>query len=355
MNVETRQSPEKNQYLLGYASTQQQRDQRESLLPVDLTRNSQPYAIVLVDASADVSSSMQANPRLRLLPLAVRWPGRTLLEKGSGSRLRRMSRERLRDAVIAAPGVDSLEYRLYPPLAINADWLIHLGTRREFVETALPLQQMLADHTDEIRDMRRQRGLDDTLHLQLVDTGTLLAGTALHARMLLGMLEGGMTPSEAVRRAQDLREHTRLWLVPQHPADTLQALQRLRQATLAPWEQACANPLRHLWRGHPLLQADSGSLSCEHRLKSWRAAVVLAFEQVGELLRARADSGACVHISLDAGLREMQAWPEFETLRQQAVATRSALHLTHMSPAGRIWASAGSLSMALYLPPAATS
>lgn len=353
MSVETRQSPEKNEYLLGYASTQQQRDQRESLLPVDPSRSTQPYAIVLVDASADASSSMQASPRLRLLPLAVRWPGRTMLEKGSSSRLRRLSRERLRGAVIAAPAVDSLAYRLYPPLAINADWLIHLGTRREFIDTAPPLQQMLAQHADEIRDMRRQRGLDDELHLQLVDSGTLLAGTALHARMLLRMLEAGIAPAEAARRAQALRETTRLWLVPQHPGDTLEALQRLQQPTLVPWEQACSGPLGQLWRRSPVLEADASGLYCEHRLKNWRAAVAHAFGQAAELLRAQSGPGAWLQISLDGGLREMQAWPEFEALREQAVATRTSLHLTHMSPAGRIWASAGSLSMALYQPPGA--
>ncbi len=353
MSVETRQSPEKNEYLLGYASTQQQRDQRESMLPVDPSRATQPYAIVLVDASADASSSMQANPRLRLLPLAVRWPGRTMLEKGSSSRLRRLSRERLRGAVIEAPAVDSLEYRLYPPLAINADWLIHLGTRREFVDTAPPLQRLVAEHADEIRDMRLQRALDPQLHLQLVDSGTLLAGTALHARMLLRMLEAGIAPAEAARRAQALRETTHLWLVPQHPGDTLESLQRLQQSALAQWEQACSSPLGHIWRRTPVLQADASGLFCEHKLKNWRAAVTHAFAQVTERLRAQSGPGAWLQISLDGGLREIQAWPEFEALRQQAVATRTSLHLTHMSPAGRIWASAGSLSMALYQPPGA--
>ncbi len=351
MTVETRQSSEKNEYLLGYASTQQQRDQRESMLPVDPTRYAQPYAIVLVDASADASSSMQASPRLRLLPLAVRWPGRTMVEKGTSSRLRRLSRERLRGAVVAAPEVDSLEYRLYPPLAINADYLIHLGTRREFVDMAPPLQQLLARHADDIRELRRQRGLDDQLPLQLVDTGTLLAGTALHARMLLRMLEAGIAPAEAARRAQALRDTTRTWLVPQHPGDTLLSLRQLQQPALQPWEQACSSPLGQLWRRHPVLEADASGLSCRHRLKTWRAAVGHVFAQACELMRAQSGPGAWLQISLDGGLRDMQAWPEFEALRAQALATRTSLHLTHMSPAGRIWASAGSLSMALYQPP----
>ncbi len=347
------QQPPKNEYLLGFASTQQQRAQRESVLPVDPTRLSQPFGIVLVDASADVSSSMLNHPRLRVLPLAVRWPGRTLLDKGTRSRLRHLGREALREARVSAPAIDSLEYRLFPPLAINADWLIHLGTRHELIDVAPALQQMLHGHADEIRDMRRQRGLDEALHLVLVESGSLLAGTALQARMLLRMLEAGVSPAEVTRRGHSLRDHTRLWLLPQYPADTLAVLQRLDQGSLGPWEQACARPLRHLLHRAPVLEADARGMFSDHRAKNWRASVVLVFEQVAELLRAQRAPGACLQVSFDGSLRELQAWPEFEALRQQAIASRTIMHLTHMSPAGRIWASADSLSVALYLPPAA--
>lgn len=345
------QQPPKNEYLLGFASTQQQREQRESLLPVDPGRSTLPFGVILVDASADVSSSMVADPRLRVLPLAVRWPGRSVLDKGTRSRLRHLSREVLRGARVAAPAVDSLAYRLYPPLAINADWLIHVGTRRDLVDVAQPLQELLATHDDEIRDMRRQRGLDQQLHLSLAESGSLLAGTALQARVLLHMLQSRLAPAEVARRAQGLREHTRLWLLPQHPGDTREALQRLEQPTLAPWEQACARPLRHLLRRTPVLQADASGMFCDQRAKNWRAAVHLVFDQVGELLRAQREPGAWLQVSLDGSLRELQTWPAFDALRKQAVDTRTPMHVTHMSPAGRVWASAGSVSVALYLPP----
>ncbi|MDE2119791.1 MAG: DegV family protein [Betaproteobacteria bacterium] len=350
MSLETQQPP-KNEYLLGFASTQQHRDQREALLPVDPGRGTLPFGVVLVDASADVSSSMTGDPRLRVLPLAVRWPGRSLMEKGSRSRLRHLSREALRGARVAPPAVESLAFRLYPPLVINADWLIHVGTRRELIDVAHPLQQLLDTHADEIRDMRRQRGLDEKLNLALAESGSLLAGTALQARLLLHMLHAGVPAAEVARRAHGLREHTRLWLLPQHPGDTLEALQRLGQPALSPWEQACARPLRHLLRRAPVLQADAGAMFCDRRAKNWRQAVVSVFEEVGALLRGQPAPGAWLQISLDGSLRDLQAWPEFDALRQQAVASRTPLHVTHMSPAGRIWASAGSLSVALYLPP----
>ena len=350
MVIETQQPP-KNDYLLGFASTQQHREQRESLLPVDPARAMLPFGVVLVDASADVSSSMADDPRLRVLPLAVRWPGRSLVDKGVRSRLRHLGREALRGARVAAPGVDSLEYRLYPPLAVNADWLIHLGSRRELVDVAQPLQELLQTHGDEIRDMRRQRGLDEQLHLVLAESGSLLAGTALQARLLLRMLHARIPPAEVARRAQGLREHTSLWLLPQHPGDTLESLQRLDDPALAPWQQACARPLRHLLRRSPVLQVDARGMFCDHRAKSWRASVSLVFEQVSQSLRERNAPGAWLQLSLDGSLRELQAWPEFEALRKQAAASQATMHLTHMSPAGRIWASAGSLSVALYLPP----
>lgn len=347
------QQPEKNEYLLGFASTQQQREQRESLLPVDPSRSTLPYGVVLVDASADVSSSMREDPRLRVLPLAAHWPGRTLLDKGARSRLRHLGREMLREARLAPPAVDSLEYRLYPPLVMNADWLIHVGTRRELVDVATPLYQMIEAHAAEIREMRQQRGLDEQLHLALADSGSLLSGTALHARMLLRMLQAGVPAAEVARRAQVLREHTRLWLLPQHPGDTHEALQRLEKPSLAPWERGCARPLHHLLRRSPILEADARGLSCEHHAKSWRASVAAVFEQVASLLRAQPGGGAWLQISHDGSLRELQSWPEFDALRQQAVESRAAMHATHMSPAGRIWASAGALSVALYLAPTA--
>ncbi len=353
MNSKIEEAAEKkNEYLLGFASTQQQQEQRESLLPVDPTRATLPFGVVLVDASADVSSSMRGHARLRLLPLAVRWAGRTVLEKGARSRLRHLSRERLRAAQVAAPGVDSLEYRLYPPLAINADWLIHLGTRREFVDVATPLQQMIDSHAQDIRDMRLQRGLDPGLQLALVDSGSLLCGTALQARMLLQMLQAGIAPAEVARRARSLRDHTRLWLAPQYPADAGEALQRQGHEALGAWQAACARPLRHLWHRSPVLEADSSGLFCDQRLKNWRSAAAAVLAQLTERLRDGPAAGAWVQVSLDGSLRELQAWPEYEALRQQAIASRATLHLTHMSAAGRIWASAGSLGAALYQPPA---
>ncbi len=351
MQAENEQSAEKNEYLLGFASTQQQRAQRESLLPVDPARNTAPFGIVLLDASADVSSSMADNPRLRLLPLAVRWPGRTLLEKGSGSKLRHLNRERLRGALLQPPTLDALEYRLYPPLAINADWLIHLGTRHALLDVSPPLQQMLEAHAGEIRDLRLQRGLDPDLHLVLVESGSLLSGTALQARVLLHWLQAGVPASEAVARARRLREHTRLWLLPQHPVDTFEALQRIGHDSLGPWLQACSRPLHRLWQRCPLLEADGRGLFCDQKAKNWRAAVSTLFADLGQALREHRGPAPWLQISLDGSLRDLQSWPEYEALREQAMAARANLYLTHMSAAGRVWASAGSLSAALYLPP----
>lgn len=334
----------KNDFLLGFARTR--RDEPEAVHPIDPDRADHAFGMVMVDAAADISGSMAAHPRLRVLPLAVQWDGRSFLVRGEPDRRREgpeLGRAELRGAEIAAPGVDALAYRLYPNIALNTDHLIIVASMPAFGDPAAALRAMLDLHRDETRELRRGRGLAPELAVSVVDGGSILAGPALQARVLLKRLARGDDPAAVAAGAAALRAATRLWLVPRLPRDLTVALAALGDPTLAPWIRACST----LLRPYPVLGADGGEACVRGSALRWSSAMADALEQVAAALTP----GAEVQVSYDGSLRELQAQPALERLRERAMATRSRLHLTHMSLAGRIRATPGSLSIALLTPP----
>ena len=344
----------KNEYLLGFASTQQQRPERELALPVNPQRQQNPYGVVMVDAAADTSGAMTQNPRMRVLPLAIQWPGRTFMDKGlreKRSELRHLSRERLRTAQIAAPSVEGLEYRLYPNIAVNADWLIYIVSMRALSDPAAALQTLLLQHLEEIHEMRRSRGLAPELQVLCLDGGSMLSGPALQARVLLKKLDAGEPAAQVAQAATQLAGMTQQWLVPRYPADLASTLSRLANPALAPWVQACSAGISRLWNPYPILSCDAQGLHCDARAKRWRTAVSEVFAIAEKALQDGGPQGTHLQISFDGSIRELQAWPEFARLRLQADRMQVRLHVTHMSLAGRIWASSGSLSLALIQAP----
>jgi hypothetical protein len=344
----------KNEYLLGFASTQQNRPEQEQALPVNPLRHDNPYGVVMVDAAADISSAMAQHPRMRVLPLAIQWPGRTFMDKGLREKrgeLRHMGRERLRAAQIAAPSVEGLEYRLYPNIAVNADWLIYIGSMRALSDPAAALQTLLLQHLEEIHELRRSRGLPAELQVLCLDGGSLLSGSALQARILLKRLDSGESASQVAHAATQLASMTHQWLVPRYPGDMAATLNRLANPELDPWIKACSPGINKLWNPYPILSSSPKGLQCTARAKRWRGAVAAVFTEAEQRLIDGGIQGTYMQISFDGSIRELQAWPEFVRLRQQADRMHIRLHVTHMSLAGRIWASAGSLSLALLQPP----
>ncbi|SCC95011.1 conserved hypothetical protein [Thiomonas sp. X19] len=345
----------KNEYLLGFASTQQNQPEQEQALPINPLRHENPYGVVMVDAAADISSAMAQHPRLRVLPLAIQWPGRTFMDKGLREKrgeLRHMGRERLRTAQIAAPSVEGLEYRLYPNIAVNADWLIYIGSLRALNDPAAALQTLLLQHLEEIHELRRSRGLPADLQVLCLDGGSMLSGPALQARVLLKKLDAGEPVNQVAQTAAQMSSMTRQWLVPRYPGDMAATLSRLANPALNPWVQACSSGINKLWNPYPILSSGPDGLHCMSRTKRWRTAVAAVFAHTEQSLLEGGIQGTSMQISFDGSIRELQAWPEFARLRQQADHMQVRLHVTHMSLAGRIWASSGSLSLALMQAPA---
>jgi fatty acid-binding protein DegV len=340
----------KNQILLGMASTRQEAVETEQPLPVSPQRSADPYGVVMVDAAADISGAMAQHPRLRMLPLEVQLPDRKLVDRGARA-LReaagRIGREHLRRASIAMPDVAGLEYRLYPNLALNADHLIYLGSMGALGAATTGLQTLLHTHRDEIRELRRARGLADQLQLTCVDTRSLLAGPALQARLLLKRLDSGEPAAQVAQAALGLPQQTQLWVVPRYPAEAAGTLARLDDRGFKPWIEACGGSLRHFWNAFPVLAADAGGASCTARARTWQAAVEQVFAALREQLQGARPRSCAVLISYDGGIRELQSWPEFMQLAALAARLQMRLHVTHMSLVGRVCASSESLSVAL--------
>ncbi|NNM63946.1 MAG: hypothetical protein HKL99_04945 [Burkholderiales bacterium] len=340
----------KNEYLLGFASTQQNRPEQEQALPINPLRHGNPYGVVMVDAAADISSTMAQHPRLRVLPLAIQWPGRTFMDKGLREKrgeLRHLGRERLRTAQIAAPSVEGLEYRLYPNIAVNADWLIYIGSMRVLSDPAAALQTLLLQHLEEIHELRRSRGLPPELQVLCLDGGSMLSGPALQARILLKKLDAGEPVNLVAQTAAQMSSMTHQWVVPRFPRDMATTLSTLGNPVLNPWVQACSSGVHKLWKPYPVLSSQPDGLHCRSRARRWRHAVAEVFEHAEHSLQQGGIQGTSLQISFDGSVRELQEWPEFMRLRQQADRMQVRLHVTHMSLAGRIWASPGSLSLAL--------
>ncbi len=346
---------ERNAYLLGFASTEQKVPEREEALPIDPDRERLPLVGLMVDAGCDLSGTLAADRRVRILPLTIQWPGRTVLDKGTSeirTVSRQLSHERIRTAEVAAPGVDALSYRMHPHLAMNFDGMVLLGTHRALVQPGNAVEQMLRMHHEEIVQMRRARHLIPDYVFQVADTGSLLSGPALLARLLLSSPEliGGNIVALA-QRATELAQRTEVWLAPGHPGDVALTLGRLDRPELQPWVDACSPKLTQIIHRYPVLSCKGGQFASESRAAKWKAAAAGVLDAAaqavidGELLHP------LLQISFDGRIRELREWPEFAALKEVATAHQVKVHVTHMSLGGRVWASAQSLSVALIRKP----
>ncbi len=348
---------DKNAYLLGFASTQQKFPEREEALPIDPSRAEHPLVGLMVDAGTDLSGTMAADRRVRILPLTIQWPGRTLLDKGTAevrTVSRQLSHERIRSAEVSAPSVDALSYRMHPHLALNFDRLLLLGTHPALVDANRAVEQMLQNHSEEINHLRRERQLRADYALQSVDSRSLLTGPALQARLLLHapeLLAGDLLG--LAQRARTLAEQTEVWLAPGHPGDVAITLGRLEHPALAPWVQACSTRLTQIMHRYPVLSCKGGSFGLEARTNKWKLAAARVIDAAAAAIRSGQLAAPQIQVSYDGSIRELRDWPEMQALKKLAAEHEVKLHVTHMSLGGRVWASAQSLSVALIRKPSA--
>lgn len=341
---------DKNAYLLGFASTQQKIPEREEALPIDPDRADHPLIGLMVDAGTDLSGTMAADRRVRILPLTIQWPGRTLLDKGTTevrTLARQLSHERIRSAEVGAPSVEALSYRMHPHLALNFDHLLVLATHPALVQASRSVEQMVQQHQEEITLMRRERHLRPDYTVHVVDTRSLLSGPALLVRLLLHAPEliAGDLPGLA-RLAGNLAEKTEVWLAPGHPGDVALTLGRLEHRDLAPWVQACSARLTQIMHRYPVLSCTAGRFALESRSSKWKSAAAQVIDAAAVAIRSGQLRDPMVQISYDGSIRELRDWPQMQALKKLAAAHQVKLHVTHMSLGGRVWASAQSLSLA---------
>ena len=342
---------DKNAYLLGFASTQQKIPEREEPLPIDPDRAQMPLTGLMVDAGTDLSGTMAADRRVRILPLTIQWPGRSLLDKGTAeirTVSRQLSHERIRSAEVSAPSVEALSYRMHPHLALNFDRLLLLATHPALVDASRSVTQMLKDHQEEITHLRRERHLRPDYALQVIDTHSLLSGPALQARLLLQSpeLRMGETPA-LLRLAKSLADQTEVWLAPGHPGDVALTLGRLEHPDLAPWVEACSPRLTQIMHRYPVLSCKAGQFGLESRTNKWKSAAAQVIDAAAQAIRQRELAAPAIQLSYDGSIRELRDWPEMQALKKIAAEHEVKLHVTHMSLGGRVWASAQSLSLAL--------
>ncbi|MGA8009743.1 MAG: hypothetical protein WCA24_10185 [Thiomonas sp.] len=342
---------DKNAYLLGFASTQQKFPEREEALPIDPDRAQIPLTGLMVDAGTDLSGTMAADRRVRILPLTIQWPGRSLLDKGTAeirTVSRQLSHERIRSAEVSAPSVEALSYRMHPHLALNFDRLLLLVTHPALVDASRSVEQMLQNHQEEITHLRRERQLPPDYALKVVDSRSLLSGPALQARLLLNTPEMRTGDVAGLSRfANTLAEQTEVWLAPGHPGDIALTLGRLEHPDLAPWVQACSTRLTQIMHRYPVLSCKAGRFGLEARTNKWKTAASRVIDAAAQAIQNGELADPVIQLSYDGSIRELRDWPEMQSLKKIAAEHEVKLHVTHMSLGGRVWASAQSLSLAL--------
>ena len=320
-------------------------------MPIDPDRAQIPLTGLMVDAGTDLSGTMAADRRVRILPLTIQWPGRSLLDKGTAeirTVSRQLSHERIRSAEVSAPSVEALSYRMHPHLALNFDRLLLLATHPALVDASRSVEQMLKDHQDEITHLRRERHLRPDYALHVISTGSLLSGPALQARLLLQSAEMRMGEVPGLLRlAKSLADRTEVWLAPGHPGDVALTLGRLEHPDLSPWVQACSPRLTQIMHRYPVLSCKGGQFALESRTNKWKSAASRVIETAAQAIEQDSLGAPAIQLSFDGSIRELRDWPEMQALKKTAADHEVKLHVTHMSLGGRVWASAQSLSLAL--------
>jgi fatty acid-binding protein DegV len=304
-----------------------------------------PHSIgLLCDAAADIPSDSSDANEITIVPVTVKIDGENIIDRRTQYEQQRAQDTPAQDllrAEVKALDAAGLAYRLSSRFAIEFDCAIAVCSHHGIVDSATQLRQYVKSHTDEIRALRRGKGLEPKFDFTIHDSRSAFAGTALQALALREFVRQGIAFKALRKTAERLADHTHVLLVPGDTKIFGKVLKRVGDLSVEPWIRACSG----LTAFSPVLGCDGGQFGALEKSFNQRKSISALLAGLTERVYAGL-SYPRVLVSYAGSLSELKTVPEFDDLTKAAREMDIRLTLTHMGLATRALATPGSLCAA---------
>jgi fatty acid-binding protein DegV len=336
---------DKNDILVDFLSTFSP-DEKESIIAeLNALPVAQPSSIgMMADAAADVPNEAVDSNEISIIPVQVRIDAETIIDRRTAYELKKadkLTNAEYLKAETKALDEAGLAYRLSSRFALEFDSALAVCTHQSLVDSGLQLRAYLKKHGDEIRALRRGKGLDPRFEFIIHDSRSMFAGAALQALALAEFVRQGIPFKTLRKTATRIADHTHVLFVPGDTKAFGRTLKRVGDLNVEPWIRACSG----LTAFSPVLGCDGGQFGAVDKAFNQRKSIATMLSGLAQRVYAGL-SYQRVLVSYGGELSVLRDLPEFQELVNATREMDVVLSLTHMGLASRALATPGSVSAA---------
>jgi DegV family protein with EDD domain len=306
---------------------------------------------IVIDSAADVPQSVLENPRVRLLPVAIRIGDKTYIDERKPAATRDFNSRLLdmRTAEVSRsmpPGEAEIRRFLLEQISTHFDHVFGLfvmSSRSPIFKSAFEAASRVI--TDSM-PVRMRAGIKGPLLMECYDSMNLFAGYGVQVLEALRLFEAEPLVSNIRTNMQELAKSAYGYLAPAN-LDYLLARARARgDNSVGMLGQAAAKMLGIM----PVLRGWQGKTEAVAKVRGVAAArqhvLNLARREVGRGLLAK-----YVCVSYSGNTADVEALPEYQSLLQEAAAKDVTVTLQEMAPTNSVNAGANALSIGFIAQP----
>jgi DegV family protein with EDD domain len=306
---------------------------------------------IVIDSAADVPQSVLENPRVRMLPVAIRIGDKTYIDERKPAATRdfnsRLLDMRTAEVSRSMPPVEA-DIRKFLIEQISTDFdhvfgLFVMSSRSPIFKNAFEAASRVI--TDSM-PVRMRAGIKGPLLVECYDSMNLFAGYGVQVLEALRLFEAEPLVSNIRTNMQELAKSAYGYLAPSN-LDYLLARARARgDNSVGMLGQAAAKVLGIM----PVLRGWQGKTEAVAKVRGAAAArqhvLNLARREVGRGLLAK-----YVCVSYSGNTSDVEALPEYRSLLQEAASQGVTVTLQEMAPTNSVNAGANALSIGFIAQP----
>lgn len=331
-------SNQKNDVLMDFLSTFGQPDNALDLpAPVSTAR----ACGVMCDAAADIPAQFVANQDIAILPTQVKLGDEVLLDKQSAYehiKAQELPEGELMKAEVKALDSNALINKLSARFALQFDSVIVVCSHHGLVDTAAQLRGFINKSKDEMRALRKARGMKPAMEMTIHESKSVLCGTGLQAIALRDFVKQGLPFTNLRRTAERLAESTHVMFVPGDTRGFCKVLKRVGDMNVEPWIRACSG----LTAFSPVLGCVGGDFSAISKNLNSKKSIAMVLTELTERV-FQGLSFPSLLIAYGGDITLLDQWPEFGKLEQACKEMDVHLLVTPSGLSSRALATSGAL------------
>jgi fatty acid-binding protein DegV len=331
----------KNDVLMDFLSTFGQPDGAPDA-PAVVTRATD--CGVMCDAAADIPVQFVANQDINILPTQVKLGGEVVLDKQSAYehiKAQELSEAELMKAEVKALDSNALGNKLSSRFALQFDSVIAVCSHHSLIDSAGQMRSFILKSKDEMRAMRKTRGMKPVMDVTIHDSKSVFCGTGLQAIAIRDFVKQGLPYVNLRRTAERLAESTHVFLVPGDTKAFGKVLRRVGDLHSEEWIRACTG----LTAFSPVLGCAGGDFSAAGKNLNSKKSFAMVFKELTDRV-FQGLSFPSLLIAYGGDVAVLSQWPEFGALEQACAEMDVNLLVTPSGLSSRALSTPGSLCAA---------